>query len=311
METQDILQIVSGSLWLLFILNLLFSWIVAYAAKQKGRSSGGFFALSFFLSFLIALMVLIAVPSRSQKSELVSDIDTPDSKQPGSLPTMVKCPFCAETILFEAKICKHCKTDVSENLARLRQDLEKEAELIHQQEMERQEKLLIQAQQEELSRKLKAAEFKKTPAYKIRQGLFALIGLAIIVFVGYQGYLSLPPTSDQVLEKWHSKVASTLLEETSPRYFENNQMTISLNLDNDGATMTISQKRVPSFSANWRGTTDWNEESTLFIADLLAQQLIGTTVSGLNSNEVHEFADGYSVQRYGTVEQTIIIRWNP
>ena len=44
------------------IANTIFSFIVGYVASQKGRSAFGLFFLSFFTSFLIGILVVIALP---------------------------------------------------------------------------------------------------------------------------------------------------------------------------------------------------------------------------------------------------------
>jgi DNA-directed RNA polymerase subunit RPC12/RpoP len=78
------------------MVNVALSFLVAYVAGQKGRSGTGFFWLSFFMGFLIALIVAIALPPIGSSSAT-----------PG-----VRCPYCAEEILAEAIVCKHCGRDV-------------------------------------------------------------------------------------------------------------------------------------------------------------------------------------------------------
>ena len=51
-------------IWLLavFITNSFLSIAVSYVAASKGRSAGGFFFLSFFFSFLVGILVVLALP---------------------------------------------------------------------------------------------------------------------------------------------------------------------------------------------------------------------------------------------------------
>lgn len=85
------------------IINFGLSFIVASIAERKGRSFGGFWWLSFLLSFLIGILVVIAIPDESKQTLL----KTEDKNE-----IRVKCTHCAEEILAEASVCKHCGRDV-------------------------------------------------------------------------------------------------------------------------------------------------------------------------------------------------------
>ncbi len=82
-------------LWFLVFVNVIFAIAVAYAAGQKGRSAAGFFFLSIFLSFIVAVLILLAVPA-AQKS--VSNLR--------------ECPKCLAEIPFAASKCRFCQSDV-------------------------------------------------------------------------------------------------------------------------------------------------------------------------------------------------------
>jgi len=71
-----------------FIIGLICAIIGSIVAKNKGRSAVGWFLLCGFLCPL--LLVLLALPPLHSKT--------------GER----KCPFCAEWIKSEAKVCKHC-----------------------------------------------------------------------------------------------------------------------------------------------------------------------------------------------------------
>lgn len=84
----------SGTFFFLFV-NLALSFVVAYIAKNKGRSAYGFFLLSFFLSFIIGLIVVLIVSPGGRKGEILVD-----------------CRHCTEPINAAATTCKHCGKDV-------------------------------------------------------------------------------------------------------------------------------------------------------------------------------------------------------
>jgi hypothetical protein len=97
------------------VTNGLASLLVAYVAGQKGRSKVGFFWLSFFTSFLIGILVVIAIPQleESQASQKRSYTGRVSYTASG---LTVKCPLCAEWVSGEAKVCKHCGRDIADEV---------------------------------------------------------------------------------------------------------------------------------------------------------------------------------------------------
>ena len=83
------------------VLNIVLSGIVAYAASQKGRSGVGFFFLSFLFSFLVGILVVLALPRRDRQVG-------PHAAQA----TNATCPYCKEEVKPDALVCKHCGRDI-------------------------------------------------------------------------------------------------------------------------------------------------------------------------------------------------------
>lgn len=81
----------------LVLICLITGGIGSVIAGSKGRNQWGWFVLCFFFSFL-ALIVLLFL-SNIKKEEFNS------TKQ---------CPKCAERVLKEAVVCKHCSFEFEE-----------------------------------------------------------------------------------------------------------------------------------------------------------------------------------------------------
>jgi hypothetical protein len=111
----DLVAELVGVVFGVLVTNGLASLLVAYVAGQKGRSKVGFFWLAFFTSFLIGMLVVIAIPrleeaQASQKRSYTGRVNYTASG------LTVKCPLCAEWVSGEAKVCKHCGRDIADEV---------------------------------------------------------------------------------------------------------------------------------------------------------------------------------------------------
>ena len=87
-QQKDVSDMIEFALW------LLLSIVIGVVASSKGRSGIGYFLLSFFLSPLIGLIIVLVLGPKEQ-SLLKKGI-------------VKKCPFCAELVKHEAIVCKFC-----------------------------------------------------------------------------------------------------------------------------------------------------------------------------------------------------------
>lgn len=94
------------------IVSALLALVPAYIAEQKGRSYAAFWWLSFLTTIVVGLIAVLAMPALSPEERAKSQ-----GRLDRVVPDLLKCPYCAEYIKSEAKICKHCGQSVEASFA--------------------------------------------------------------------------------------------------------------------------------------------------------------------------------------------------
>jgi Na+/melibiose symporter-like transporter len=82
----------------LVVLWVLFAFVPAILAYQKGRNALGWFMLALVLSPLLALLFVAVLPNLYERRERAS---------------RVPCPFCKELIKRDTVRCPHCRSDLA------------------------------------------------------------------------------------------------------------------------------------------------------------------------------------------------------
>ena len=88
-----------------FLLWIALSVAVGMFAGQRGRGTGNWFLVSTLLSPVLGFIFLIASPNLRQ---------TPEQADAAK---RIKCPTCAELVMPEASVCKHCGAALTPDLS--------------------------------------------------------------------------------------------------------------------------------------------------------------------------------------------------
>ena len=88
---------------MIFIIWLIFAVLVGAYASSKGRSGVGFFLIAVLLSPLIGFIIAAIVQPIRANTEAKA-LETGDVR---------KCPNCAELVKAEARLCKHCHSELA------------------------------------------------------------------------------------------------------------------------------------------------------------------------------------------------------
>lgn len=80
------------------LVYLVLCILTGVAARNKGRSAWGFALIALILTPVVGLVAVWAVKDLSGR--------LPDTELNGE--RLKKCPFCAELIKAEARVCRYC-----------------------------------------------------------------------------------------------------------------------------------------------------------------------------------------------------------
>jgi hypothetical protein len=95
-------------------MEYIFYWLLCsivvgvIAAYGRARNGGGWFLLALLISPLLAGILVLCLPAQQPKRltrrQIVEQIE--------HLRTLRECPFCAEMVKLQAKVCKHCHSEL-------------------------------------------------------------------------------------------------------------------------------------------------------------------------------------------------------
>jgi hypothetical protein len=91
---------------IIFLMNVILCFVVAHVADQKNRSAIGFFFLSFVFSFLVGILVILAMPAKPRSNRVIGGISMGKLGQSN-------CPHCQASVIEGAVLCKNCKTSIA------------------------------------------------------------------------------------------------------------------------------------------------------------------------------------------------------
>ncbi|PZU23807.1 MAG: hypothetical protein DI589_05930 [Shinella sp.] len=92
-----------GALMGFVLLWLICGIVTAIIAANKGRSGIGWLIIGFILG-IFGIILIACMPSLKPQTVTLISADT----SPTLVAASKKCPDCAEIILVDAKVCKHC-----------------------------------------------------------------------------------------------------------------------------------------------------------------------------------------------------------
>ena len=109
--------------------SIIVIWIIcgivgAVVAGNKNRSAFGWFLLVVLFTplLLIVLACLKSLPDPNAQTAPIHEPSSPISVNINNVPESQshktrKCPYCAEDILLEATLCKHCKSQITHEVS--------------------------------------------------------------------------------------------------------------------------------------------------------------------------------------------------
>jgi hypothetical protein len=243
--------------------NGLFALIPANIASKKGYSKLGFWLIGFFISFIISLIIALVLNAR--ETSLQKTQEAASALAAGQLPRELKCPYCAELISTEAKICKHCRSDVEQHFSKMRMDLATEIsqrrnqQLLDEARKTREANLESERKNAEKAKISNRRKQKRDAFIQSRTGRITLIGSGLLVITLLTSYI-VQVSGDMAKEneKWAllQTQVSQILEEchtTAEFYRQNDELTVALRDANN-----TQRQGWDCFSILATGSYEWN-----------------------------------------------------
>lgn len=282
------------------VFNSVFSGLVAYVASQKGRSGPGFFFLSFFLSFIVGILVVIALPHNDQRSA-TSPYSGRLSHRNGE--ALIKCPQCAEWIKSEAKICRHCGSNVEKTVEEVLQEASR-----NQQEAEYE--IILQKQQNVREIELKRARRKPWILGSIVALIVVIVVASIIASVNRPGSYAAGASSEEIKDRWVETLSDCEIGSGELEVFAEDDVALWLTDTDWTWDMTVLKQK------DGVAVTLWREDSTFIDGgywgiDCFTERELGITMSDQTGDEAltkiddmlsYEFEGSWATIYFGDVE---------
>jgi hypothetical protein len=275
--------------WVYVFINLMLSGLVAYVASEKGRDALAFFGISFLFSFLVGILVVLALPNK------VQNMNRPSGANPENygLEDYFDCPSCAEQVKLAAKICKYCGT----GLEQASKELLTAAKVEHERNLKLQEEATQKAVDEilaqRLARRTKLENFAKSKSLKILLIVGALIGLGALIWsllnppVQKEWEIktgTAPNSSFDLTSEWISALQScdfspTYGQASSERIYETDSGRVlwSIVQNSDSVSLDIDI---------------WNSEREKI--ECVSKKIFGTTLASVREGSPRLYSNGFS-----------------
>jgi len=187
----------------------LLAFIPAYIAREKGRSFGAFWALSFFATIVVGLIAVLAMPPVEKTLRTVrTDASGKVLADETEMPETIKCPICAEMVKPEASKCRYCQSDISKHVQAIKSQINENKKTYNREEIARLQELKLQIAERRENR-LKRL---KSPAgiAIVSTVLLALIGASTVFALNLRAMVLEQEASNNLLQKQISVVTGVI-----------------------------------------------------------------------------------------------------